>query len=109
MAAESVIEFTDDNFESEVLQSDSVVLVDFWAPWCGPCRAIAPMIDQLADENGSAKIGKLNIDDAPGVAQQYGITGIPTLLLFKNGEVAQSFRGGNTTKAALQEAIDANT
>ncbi len=108
MASEAVLEFTDDNFDSEVLQSDGAVLVDFWAPWCGPCRAIAPMIDQLATENSTAKIGKLNIDDAPGVAQRFGITGIPTLLLFKNGEVEHSFRGGNTTKAALQEAIDAS-
>jgi thioredoxin 1 len=108
MASDAVIEFTDDNFESEVLKADGPVLVDFWAPWCGPCRAIAPMIDQLAQENSSAKIGKLNIDDAPATAQQYGITGIPTLLLFKNGEVAHSFRGGNTSKDALQEAIDAS-
>jgi thioredoxin 1 len=107
MASDAVIEFTEDNFDSEVLQSDGAVLVDFWAPWCGPCRAIAPMIDELASENDKAKIGKLNIDDAPAVAQKYGITGIPTLLLFKNGEVAHSFRGGNTTKAALQEAINA--
>ncbi|MEM6471982.1 MAG: thioredoxin [Planctomycetota bacterium] len=108
MAADAVIEFTEDNFDSEVLQADGAVLVDFWAPWCGPCRAIAPMIDELATENGTAKIGKLNIDDAPSVAQRFGITGIPTLLLFKNGEVEHSFRGGNTTKAALQEAIDAS-
>ncbi|MEM6364538.1 MAG: thioredoxin [Planctomycetota bacterium] len=108
MAAEAVLEFTDDNFDSEVLQSDGAVLVDFWAPWCGPCRAIAPMIDELASENDTAKVGKLNIDDAPGVAQRFGITGIPTLLLFKNGEIEHSFRGGNTTKAALQEAIDAS-
>ena len=107
MAADAVIEFTDDNFDSEVLQAEGAVLVDFWAPWCGPCRAIAPMIDQLAAENSSAKIGKLNIDEAPGVAQKFGITGIPTLLLFKNGEVQHSFRGGNTSKDALQEAIDA--
>ena len=106
MASDAVVEFTDDNFDSEVLNADGAVLVDFWAPWCGPCRAIAPMIDELASENSSAKIGKLNIDDAPGVAQKFGITGIPTLLLFKNGEVEQSFRGGNTSKAALQEAID---
>ncbi|KAA5540504.1 thioredoxin [Roseiconus nitratireducens] len=108
MASDAVIEFTQDNFESEVLNADGPVLVDFWAPWCGPCRAIAPMIDQLAAENQSAKIGKLNIDDAPDVAQRFGITGIPTLLLFKNGEVEHSFRGGNTTKSALQDAINAS-
>ncbi|MEM0927191.1 MAG: thioredoxin [Planctomycetota bacterium] len=108
MASDAVIEFTEDNFESEVLQADGAVLVDFWAPWCGPCRAIAPMIDELASENDTAKIGKLNIDDAPSIAQRFGITGIPTLLLFKNGEVEHSFRGGNTTKSALQEAIDSS-
>lgn len=108
MASDAVIEFTEDNFETEVLKAEGPVLVDFWAPWCGPCRAIAPMIDELANENQSAKIGKLNIDDAPAVAQKYGITGIPTLLLFKNGEVEHSFRGGNTSKAALQEAIDSS-
>jgi len=108
MASDAVIEFTEDNFDTEVLKADGPVLVDFWAPWCGPCRAIAPMIDELAEENKSAKIGKLNIDDAPSVAQKYGITGIPTLLLFKGGEVEHSFRGGNTSKAALQEAIDSS-
>ena len=108
MASTAVIEFTEDNFETEVLKADGPVLVDFWAPWCGPCRAIAPMIDQLAEENSTAKIGKLNVDEAPGVAQKYGITGIPTLLLFKNGEVEHSFTGGNTSKSALQEAINAS-
>ncbi|MCD0462603.1 thioredoxin [Roseiconus lacunae] len=107
MASEAVIEFTEENFEAEVMQADGPVLVDFWAPWCGPCRAIAPMIEQLASENSDKKVGKLNIDEASTIAQKYGITGIPTLLVFKNGEVEHSFRGGNTTKAALQEALDA--
>ncbi|QDT61470.1 Thioredoxin-1 [Stieleria bergensis] len=107
MASEAVLEFTEDNFDSEVLKSDVPVLVDFWAPWCGPCRAIAPMIDELAGDNSIAKVGKVNIDDAPSVAQSYGITAIPTLLLFKNGQVEQSFRGGNNSKSVLQDAIDA--
>lgn len=104
MASEAVKEFTDDNFDAEVLQSDSAVLVDFWAPWCGPCRQIAPMIDELADENPNVAIGKINIDENPGVAQKFGINSIPTLLLFKNGEVSESFIGVRP-KAALQEAL----
>ncbi|MCM2370929.1 thioredoxin [Aporhodopirellula aestuarii] len=104
MASDAVKEFTDANFDSEVLKSDSAVLVDFWAPWCGPCRQIAPMIDELAEENPGVSIGKVNIDENPGVAQKFGINSIPTLLLFKNGEVSESFVGIRP-KAALQEAI----
>ena len=105
MASDAVKEFTDDNFDSEVVQADSAVLVDIWAPWCGPCRQIAPMIDELASENPSVKIGKVNIDDNPGVAQRFGISSIPTLLVFKGGEVTESFVGVRP-KAALQEALD---
>jgi thioredoxin 1 len=102
-----VPEFNDNNFESEVLQASQPVLVDFWAPWCGPCRQIAPVIEQLAGENaGSIKIGKLNVDDAPGAAQNYGVSSIPTLMIFKNGEVVDRFVGLQS-KAKLQESIDA--
>lgn len=104
MASDAVKEFTDDNFDTEVLQADGPVLVDFWAPWCGPCRQIAPMIDELASENPSVKIGKVNIDDNPEAAQRFGINSIPTLLVFKGGEVAESFVGVRP-KAALQQAL----
>lgn len=105
--AGNVHEFTDESFDSEVLQSSEPVLVDFWAPWCGPCRQIAPMIDELAAENlGSIKIGKVNIDESPETAQQFGVSSIPTLMLFKSGDVSERFVGVQP-KARLQESIDA--
>lgn len=103
----AVTEVNDTNFDAEVLQSSEPVLVDFWAPWCGPCRQIAPLVEQLAGENaGSAKIFKLNVDDAPRAAQNYGVSSIPTLMVFKNGEVVDRFVGVQP-KTRLQDAIDA--
>lgn len=104
--AGNVAEFTDSNFENEVLNSAQPVLVDFWAPWCGPCRMIAPMVEELAGEyRGAVKIGKLNIDDSPEAAQQYGVSSIPTLMVFKGGEVVDRFVGVQA-KSKLQAALD---
>jgi thioredoxin 1 len=104
--SENVCEFTDGNFQTDVLKADEPVLVDFWAPWCGPCRQIAPTIDQLATENaGSIKIGKVNIDENPGVAQEYGVASIPTLLIFKGGEVVNRVVGAQP-KSRLQQLLD---
>jgi thioredoxin len=77
---------TEQTFEQEVLQSENPVLVDFWAEWCGPCHAIAPVLDQISDERSELKVVKLNIDEEPGIAQRYGVMSIPTLILFKDGE-----------------------
>ncbi|MEQ1903486.1 MAG: thioredoxin [Pirellulaceae bacterium] len=101
------LSFSDSNFESEVLQSDVPVLVDFWAPWCGPCKMVGPVIDQLAKENEGVKIGKLNVDESGEVAERYGISSIPAILLFKNGQVVDSVVGAQP-KAALQKMIDRN-
>ena len=102
-----VAEFTDNDFEQEVLQSSVPVLVDFWAPWCGPCRMIAPVVEALASENsGSVKVCKVNVDDSPMVAQQFGVSSIPTLIVFKDGEVVERLVGVQP-KGRLQEALNA--
>ncbi len=99
-------EFTDSNFEQEVLKSDKPVLVDFWAEWCGPCKMIGPVIEELANEYESTfKIGKLNVDNSGTIAANYGIRSIPSLLIFKNGEVVDTIIGA-VPKNELQRRLD---
>jgi thioredoxin 1 len=95
--------FTDHNFEQEVLNSQKPVLVDFWAPWCGPCQMMGPIIEQLAEElEGKVIVGKINVDENPQMAQKYGIMSIPTLLVFKNGQVVEQFLGIQPKEVLMQ-------
>ena len=86
-------QFTEENFEQEVLKTSELVIVDFYADWCGPCKMVAPVIEQLAEENKDVKIGKLNVDNAPGIAAKFKVMTIPTILYIKNGEVVHKFIG----------------
>jgi thioredoxin 1 len=105
--AGNVAEFTDANFQADVLDSNQPVLVDFWAPWCGPCRMIAPLVEELAGEYaGSIKVGKINIDDSPQMAQKFSVNSIPTLMVFKGGQPVETFVGVQP-KNRLQRALDA--
>ena len=102
----NVVEFTDGNFDAEALQADQPVLVDFWAPWCGPCRMVGPIIEELAGAYaGKVKVGKLNTDHNPAVASKYGIRSIPTILLLKDGEVVGNLLGA-MPKSEFQKMID---
>ncbi len=106
--AGGVIELTDATFDKTVRDSDVPVLVDFWAPWCGPCKMIGPMVDQLADENeGKATIGKVNIDEHQQLAVQFNVQSIPTLLIFKGGDVVEQAVGARS-KADLQAMLDSH-
>ena len=105
----NVMTFDGKNFETEVVKSEVPVLVDFWAPWCGPCKMIGPIIEELAGEyEGKAKVGKVNVDDNQDLAAKFGIRGIPTVVLFKGGEIAGSFVGLRPKEdlaGALDEAL----
>jgi len=102
----NTIEFTDGNFTDEVEKSDKPVLVDFWAEWCGPCRMVGPVVDELAGEyEGKAKIGKVNVDNNPEVSVKYGIRSIPALLIFKNGEVVEQIVGA-VPKSQIKKQLD---
>jgi len=105
---DKIVQLTDDGFEADVLNASGLVLVDFWAEWCGPCKMIAPILDDIANEyEGKLTIGKLNIDQNSATAPKYGVRGIPTLLLFKDGDVVDT-KVGALSKTQLKEFLDKN-
>jgi len=107
MASEAIIEITKDNFESEVLKSDKPVLIDFWAEWCGPCRMVAPVLDEIAQENEGVRIAKVNVDQNQDLAMQFQVSSIPTFVLVKDGQVADRMLGA-MPKAAFEDFINRN-
>ena len=109
MASDKVVQLTDDNFEQDVLKASTPVLVDFWASWCAPCKALSPVVDGLAEDyDGKVKIGKLNVDENPATPGQYGVRGIPTLILFKDGKVVDQVVGAvpkNQLEGLIKKAL----
>jgi len=109
MASDKVVQLTDDSFESDVMKSATPVLVDFWASWCAPCKAIGPVIDSLADEyDGKVKVAKLNVDENPATPGKYGVRGIPTLILFKDGKIVDQVVGAvpkNQLEGLIKKAL----
>lgn len=100
----SVLTITKDNFEQEAVKSEKTVLIDFWAPWCGPCRMVSPIVDEIAAENSDIKVGKINVDDQPELAAKFGVMSIPTLVVMKDGKVVSSTVGARP-KAAILELL----
>lgn len=97
----SVLVITKENFENEVLNSDKPVLLDFWAPWCGPCRMVSPVVDEIADENQDIKVGKINVDDENELAAKFGVMSIPTLIVMKNGQESNRMVGAGSKASIL--------
>ena len=106
MAGTLTSEVTDNNFQAEVIESEGPVLVDFWAPWCGPCRIVAPILEEIAAEHQDLRVVKLNIDDNQKTSQKYGIMNIPTMSVFKNGEVVKEIVGAKPKSALLRDLAE---
>ncbi len=106
MASEAILELSDAIFDDEVINSDVPVLVDFWAPWCGPCRAVAPIVEEISSAyEGQIKVGKVNVDENPSTTMKFGIRSIPTLLVFKGGEAVEQIIGA-VPKGEIEKALD---